>query len=167
MPTDLAEYFRSLTRERSVRAIALRAKVEQTTLNRQLTGRSSLTVEVVVAICRAYDLDLARVFVSVGFITEEEARRFGRNFALADFTDQELTREMVRRLDVGDATSGATEPVPGEVVEDVLAERLAEKALRPEDEIPYIGPLTTDDLPETLAADKRPRKGDDPAGSDV
>lgn len=168
MPQDLARYFRALTSERSVRAIALRAQLDQTTLNRQLTGRSTLTVEVVVAICRAYDLDMADVFVTVGFITEEEARSFGKGFALAEFTDQDLTREMVRRLDVGEATPAASEPVPAAVVEDVLAEKRAEKAARDADDLPYVGTITPENLPANIAASKGPRKGEsDDEGDDT
>jgi transcriptional regulator with XRE-family HTH domain len=164
MPTDLVEYFRALTNERSVRAIALRSGVDQTTLNRQLNGTSTLTVETVVAICRAYRLDMAAVFVGAGFITEEEARRFSLRIRLADFTDQELTREMVRRLEAGEATAHLEEPIATEIVEDVLAEKRAERAVgRLEDaNLPYVGRMTESDLPEGIAADKRPRKGDTP-----
>lgn len=157
VPNDLAAYFRTLTNERSVRAIALRAGLDPSTANRQLNGQSTLTIETVVAICRAYDLDFAEVFVAVGFITEAEARSFSRKFALSQIPDAELTREIVRRLDAGRASAVLTEPVSPELVQEVLDEK------DPEDDIPYIGRLTEKDLPEKRAADKKPRVGDEPA----
>lgn len=150
MPQDLVEYFRTVTKERSVRAIAMRAGLDQSTLNRQLTGTTSLTVETVVAIARAYSLDFAEAFVEVGFITEDEARKFSRRFALSGYSDQDLTREIVRRLDHGTASTDLTEPVPPALVDEVLAE----------DSIPYIGHVT--ETPERIAADKRKKKIDEP-----
>lgn len=155
-PTDLAEYFRLQTQERSVRAIALKAGLDQSTLNRQLTGSTSLTVETVVAVARAYGLDFAETFVAVGFITEDEARHFSRRYSLSDYSDQDLTREIVRRLDSGVATSDITEPVSPDVVEEVLAERSGA------DDVPYIGRISADEVPEKLAADKRPKRSDQP-----
>lgn len=150
MATDLVEYFRAVTKERSVRGISMRTGLDQSTLNRQLNGTTSLTVETVVAIVRAYSLDFAETFVAVGFITEDEARNFSSRFRLDAYTDQELTREIVRRLDNGTASADLTEPVAPELIDEVLAEH----------DVPYIGRVT--DVPERLAADKRPKKIDEP-----
>lgn len=155
-PTDLVEYFRIQTQERSVRAIALRAGLDQSTLNRQLNGTTSLTVETVVAIARAYDLDFADTFVAVGFITADEARRFSRRFSLSDYSDQDLTLEIVRRVNNGAAPT-LTEPIPAAVIEEVLHEKPTGH-----DTVPYIGRISADEVPEKLAADKRPRRSDQP-----
>lgn len=120
MQIDLTDYFTTATGERSVRAIAQRAQIDPSTLNRQLKGKTSLTVETVVAICRAFGLDFAETFVSVGFITEVEARNFSAAFSLSEYTDRELTREMVRRLDRGEATSALTEPITADEIEHAL-----------------------------------------------
>lgn len=157
-PNDLVEYFRIQTQERSVRAIALRAGLDQSTLNRQLNGTTSLTVETVVAIVRAYDLDFADTFVAVGFITADEARRFSRRFALADYSDQDLTLEIVRRVNNGAATTTLTEPIAPAVIDEVLSER----APTAHDEVPYIGRIPADEVPEKLAADKRKKRSDHP-----
>lgn len=157
-PNDLAEYFRVQTKERSVRAIAIRAGLDQSTLNRQLNGTTSLTVETVVAIARAYNLDFAETFVAVGFITDAEARTFSRRYSLSQFADQDLTREVVRRLHDGTATADLTEPVSPAVVDEVLAERDTGGV----DDVPYIGRIPQQDVPERLAADKRPKRSDHP-----
>lgn len=157
-PNDLAEYFRVQTKERSVRAIAARSGLDQSTLNRQLNGTNSLTVETVVAIAIAYDLDFAETFVAVGFITDAEARTFSRRYSLSQFADQDLTREIVRRLNDGTATTDITEPVSPAVVKEVLDERDAGD----HDDVPYIGRIPTQEIPERLAADKRPKRLDHP-----
>lgn len=157
-PNDLVEYFRIQTQERSVRAIASRAGLDQSTLNRQLNGTTSLTVETVVAIARAYNLDFADTFVAVGFITAEEARNFSGRYTLSQFADQDLTREIVRRLNDGSATPDITEPVAPEVVESVLAESNTTW----QDDVPYIGRIAEHDVPERLAADTRKKRSDQP-----
>jgi len=155
-PNDLVEYFRIQTQERSVRAIALRAGLDQSTLNRQLNGTTSLTVETVVAIARAYKLDFADTFVAVGFITADEARNFSRRYSLSQFDDRDLAREMLRRVNDGSATSEITEPIDSELVEEVLSETSHRDA------VPYIGRVSRDEIPEKLAADKRPKRSDQP-----
>lgn len=157
-PNDLVEYFRLQTQERSVRAIAMRAGLDQSTLNRQLNGTTSLTVETVVAIARAYNLDFADTFVAVGFITADEARNFSRRYSLSEFADQDLTREVVRRLHDGTASADITEPVAPEVVEQVVAEREPTG----HDDVPYIGRMAQEDIPERAAADKRKKRSDVP-----
>lgn len=106
---NLREYFLGITGARSERAMAARAGIDQSTLNRQLKG--GVTVETVVSICRAYELPLAPVFVHVGFLTQDEADRFSDAFQLARFTDLELAREIVRRLEAGEAGPELTEPI--------------------------------------------------------
>ena len=112
MGENFTAYFREVTGGRSVRAIAQGAGIEQTTLNRQLNGTTSLTVETVVAICRAYALDMADVFVRVGFITEQEADRLGSRHGLQAFSDLELAKEIVDRIARGEASAALTGELP-------------------------------------------------------
>jgi transcriptional regulator with XRE-family HTH domain len=120
--TKQSDYFTAKTGERSVRAIAEKAGLDQSTLNRQLNGTNGLRVETVVAICRAYDLDILDVFVAVGFITEEESREFASHASLSDISDLELSKEMLRRVAAGSATTAITEPAPEALIDDVLRE---------------------------------------------
>lgn len=105
MRTNLADYFRRLTGQ-SIRAIAQETGIEPSTFNRQLTGSTSVTVETVVAVCRAYDLDLADAFVAAGFITDREANGLGAQVGLSHFSDLELAEEIVRRLATTTSASG-------------------------------------------------------------
>ncbi|RUQ07046.1 hypothetical protein D8M34_06130 [Microbacterium sp. HSID17254] len=112
MADNLSDYFQRATGARSVRAIALRAGLEPSTLNRQLTGATTLAVETVVTICRAFDLDLADAFVAAGYITEEEADRLGARVALSAFSDLELAREIVVRIENATASEDLTGDLP-------------------------------------------------------
>lgn len=122
MRDDLSDYFLRATGARSVRAMAAAIGVEQTTLNRQLKGTPG--IDTVVALCRAYDLDFADTFVAVGYITDLEADRLGSRIGLDAFTDLELAREIVRRIEEGTAGEALTGDLPEDVpgsVEDLDA----------------------------------------------
>lgn len=116
MQDDLSDYFLRATGARSVRAMATETGIEQTTLNRQLKG--SVAVETVVALCRAYDLDIADTFVAVGFITDAEADKLGARIGIGIFTDLELAREIVRRIEAGEAGEALTGDLPATDVRD-------------------------------------------------
>jgi hypothetical protein len=108
---NLSDYFQRVTGERSNRAMAAKVGADASTLNRQLSGATSITVEVVVAICRAYRLDFADAFVKAGFITHDEAVSFADSDALRRIPDVELAREIVRRLEAHEATEVLTDPL--------------------------------------------------------
>lgn len=112
MQENLSDYFLRATGARSVRAIAMKAGLEPSTLNRQLTGSNTLAVETVVTICRAFDLDFADAFVAAGYITEAEADRLGARVALSEFSDLELAREIVVRIENATASEDLTGELP-------------------------------------------------------
>ena len=114
-----------LTGAKSIRAIATQAGVEPSTMNRQANGTTSLTVETLVSICRAYSIDFSDAFVSVGFITEEEAGELGRSHSLAEYTDLELAHEIVRRLEAAEATAPLTEPISSANVSGMTDDELS------------------------------------------
>ena len=122
MNPSARDYFIAKTGEKSLRAMAEKSGLDSSVITRQLNGANGLKVETVVAVCRAYGLDMAEVFVAVGFITEDEARQFNRAFDLADVTELELSKEMLRRVAAGTATKTITGPVPEEVIAEVLRE---------------------------------------------
>ncbi|TCK35483.1 hypothetical protein EDF60_2858 [Leucobacter luti] len=115
-----ASIFLGLTEAKSVRAIAAHAGLDASTTNRQLNGTNALTVETVVSICRAYDIDFARAFVSVGFITADEAQHLGRAQSLASFTDLELTKEFLRRVEAGETRLNPADPLDSESESNVI-----------------------------------------------
>ena len=106
-----AEALTKLTGAKSIRAIAATTGLDNSTLTRQLTGKSTLAIETVVTICRSYALDLSEAFVAVGFITPTEAETLGRTHSLTEYTDLELAQEIVRRLEAATAGPELTEPL--------------------------------------------------------
>lgn len=93
-------WYEIVTNSDSVNAVATKAKIVQTTLNRQVQ-RGRLSPEVVIAIARGYKAPVLDALVSCGYLTEEEAAlkdRFGLEEALQDATDEQLLRELLRRI---------------------------------------------------------------------
>lgn len=132
-----ASIFLSLTGAKSVRAIANHAGLDASTTNRQLTGKTALSIETVVAICRAFDIDFAEAFVAVDFITQDEASKLGDKRSLAYFTDLDLAKEIVRRLEEGEAGPELTEPLPAPGDDsNVIVGGFGNNADTGEDEIP-------------------------------
>lgn len=163
MGENLTDYFREATGERSMRAIAQRAGVEQTTFNRQLNGTSSLTVETVVAICRAYKLDMADTFVRAGFVTEDEAQRLGARLGLGAFSDLELAKEIVDRIARGEASEALTGELP--VPSDDAAGRVVPIRANVPSPIENLTrrPPRTQDRAKIAANEAEPRETDQPA----
>lgn len=89
-------YILDATGESSVRAVAMRAGIEPSTLIRQLKASPSLTT--VRAICRSYNLPLLPAFTAAGFITEAEAASMAASAGLAHYPAVELAEELARRF---------------------------------------------------------------------
>lgn len=84
----------------TVNAVAERAGVIQTTLNRQLKAES-LSPETVVSIARAYGVDVLSGLVAAGLITPDDIKRHGVHAALRDAFDADIAAEVFRRLGDG------------------------------------------------------------------
>ena len=91
------QWYRATVGDDSENAAALRAGIAQRTLNRQLQA-GALSPEVAVAIADAYGRDAVEALILTGLITREHVRRHGALAALADASDDELAREVGRRL---------------------------------------------------------------------
>jgi DNA-binding phage protein len=117
MNERMKDHFLKVTGEKAIRALAIKANIGQSTLNRQLSGTSSVTIETVVAICRSYGLRLAPAFIAAGFITPMEAAEFGIEEALTRATDHQLVTEMMRRVETGNNSSTLTSPVEQSIID--------------------------------------------------
>ena len=104
--TERLSWYRAATRGDSVNAVAKRAGLVQTTLAAQVR-RGELTPQSAVAIARAYEDDPLAALVAIGFLSDEEAAAHARGAALGDATDEELAREVWRRM----ASGAASEPI--------------------------------------------------------
>ena len=115
MNEDLADLLKTLTGARSLRAIATQAKLEPSTLSRQVNG--DLPAETAIAIARAYGLSVVRTLVQLGYVTDAEAAEGTLEAALAQATDEQLAVEMLRRVQSGSAGDAITEPVTSDQIE--------------------------------------------------
>lgn len=91
------EWYEGVTEGLSVNKVALKAGIVQSTLNRQV-NKKQLSPETVIAIARAYHIDVAGALISLGFITADEVRLHGVLATLKAATDRELAAEIARRL---------------------------------------------------------------------
>lgn len=117
MNERMRDHFLAVTGEKAVRTVAAKSGIDQSTLNRQLTGESTLTIETVVALCRTFKLKFAPAFIAAGFITSTEAAEFGVEEALTHATDRQLVTEMLRRVDQAETGSMLTEPLSQAVID--------------------------------------------------
>lgn len=88
-------YIRTATGEPSLNAIERKTGIARATLTRKLKGVPP--VETVVAIARAYGLNLAEVFVNADYIRQDEADALANDGALRKATDRQLAEEILRR----------------------------------------------------------------------
>ncbi|GAA2178666.1 hypothetical protein GCM10009785_02190 [Brooklawnia cerclae] len=94
------QWLRQVAPEAANGAIAARAGLTRSTLNRQI-AQGELKPEVVVAVARAYGKPVLEGLVSCGFITEKEAalkERMGLEEVLAAATDEQLLRAILDRV---------------------------------------------------------------------
>lgn len=131
-------WYRAVTQEDSVNAVAKRAGLVQTTLAAQVR-KGELTPQSVVAIARAYQSDPLSALVAVGFLTDEEVTAYAHRAALGDASDEDLAREVWLRMSSGSASEPITAPEPPLSMQEVKQRRLLEQA-----------------QPATWAADDRP-----------
>lgn len=90
------DWYRGVVKDASINAVAARSGLVQSTLNRQIKAEA-LTPDVVVAVARAYGVDVLDALVANGVLTEDDIRSHWARVALADLTDIELAAEVIRR----------------------------------------------------------------------
>jgi hypothetical protein len=128
---DMKQWLAAVTKDASVNAIAREIEVPHKTLDTQLRSPTGLKPDMVVKIARAYDVSPVAALVDLGLITEKEARDsvgldpMRRSSALRDATDDELLREIGRRIGERNATVSPlpTRPGPNMPVEEAARRR--------------------------------------------
>lgn len=119
MTEALESYVRQAAGGKSIRAIAAEIGMTHTTLGAHLKADVP-DISTVLRVARHYGLPLVQVFVTAGYITEEEAREFSGPFRLEDVSDLELSKEMLRRVAAGSASEVITQPPSEQLIDDVL-----------------------------------------------
>ncbi|GAB3535822.1 hypothetical protein GCM10027403_14580 [Arthrobacter tecti] len=93
---SVRDYLVVATGESSIRAIAGKSGVDQSTLFRQL--ERGMKAETLIRVCRAYDLSPLNALVVAGILSVEEAGHGARSCTLADVSNADLADEVRRRL---------------------------------------------------------------------
>lgn len=98
------EYLRAISDNAAGRSIAATTGIGEATISRWLSGGTDPAPRQVVTVARAYQLNPLDALVVAGYLTEEEAQRpaaVPRALQLRAFSDLELAREAVRRIEAG------------------------------------------------------------------
>ena len=95
---NVNEWLIDLKGEDSMRAASKKSGYAQTTLQRQI-DKGSLSPEMVISLCRAYDRSPVQGLVETGYINEYEVQGVDLAIALHDATNEQLLNEIMRRSD--------------------------------------------------------------------
>ena len=96
---DYRDWLANQTNRATIKEIASQAGLDNSTLGRQLSGKSTLDAASVVKIARALNLNVLESLVAAGYITAAEANTPSPTAALADASDVDLAREILRRAE--------------------------------------------------------------------
>lgn len=93
------QWLEQITNNTAPTSAARRAGLNASTMARQIKG-GELSAETVVAIARTYHAPVLPGLVACGLLTEDEANtRAALGILLTDATDEQLLRELLRRVD--------------------------------------------------------------------
>ncbi|QPZ39735.1 hypothetical protein [Paramicrobacterium chengjingii] len=121
MTETFVEYVKTATGRSSVRAIATDIGMTHTTVGNHLRDATP-DIATVLKIARRFNLELVPLFLAAGYITDVEAEQFRAPTKLSEYSELELSKEMLRRVAAGTAGPTLTEPVSETVIDDVLRE---------------------------------------------
>jgi transcriptional regulator with XRE-family HTH domain len=97
------DYLRAMAGDDNNADIARKGGVSGATVTRWFQGKGP-DAEQVIALARAYDHRPTDALVAAGYLTESEVRTLGappRPLRIRDFTDLEIARETLRRIEEG------------------------------------------------------------------
>lgn len=106
------EWFKRVTRNDSNRRASELAEISPATLGRQLKA-GELSADLIIKIAQAYDESPVVALVDLGLVSAKWMREIGTTTALSRATDEELTDELLRRLNL----------IADEPVDDLAARR--------------------------------------------
>jgi transcriptional regulator with XRE-family HTH domain len=108
-----ASYLNRLMGERSQADFARQLGITDGQLSKWRSASTGVRVETVIAIARQLGDSPLHALVEMGYLEPGDVARFRvqKAFGLDEFTDLELSREIIRRLEKGTATSALTAPI--------------------------------------------------------
>lgn len=108
-----ANYLNRLMGSRSQADFARQLGITDGQLSKWRSGATGVKVETVIAIARTLGDSPLHALVEMGYLEASDVAQFrvAKPFGLEEFTDQELTTEIVRRLEAGTASAALTDPI--------------------------------------------------------
>lgn len=128
---DITTYLKSET-GLSIRGIAERAGLEQSKLNKQLKGDTSLSMETLRDVARGNNLDMLKLFKIAGKITPLEEKRLRSTGAISYLSDEDLADEILRRMKRGATYYDEHSPFETHDSFDLAAKRSTESKGEPD-----------------------------------
>ena len=151
-------WFKRVSRNDSNRRVAERANISDATLGRQLKA-GELSADIIIKIAQAYDESPVVALVDLGFISAKWIQEVGTTTALSRATDEELTDELLRRLQL----------ISDEPVDELARRRSSQAEVHVRSDDYDDGTVRKFDWSEPHAADssidedaERERRGEDP-----
>lgn len=97
--------------------VAEKAGISASTLSRWLSGKQFPSPQQVITLARSYRESPLDALVAAGYLAASELGAYGtpRSLSLRDFSDLEIAREILRRIEEGEASDALTEPMDSEV----------------------------------------------------
>ncbi|TFD47612.1 XRE family transcriptional regulator [Cryobacterium sp. Hh11] len=98
------EFLRMIAGDETGARISERTNTPESTISRWLAGKVEPRPKQVVQIAGAYQADPVQALIAAGYLDESEALSLGsvhRSLQIRDFTDLELAREILRRVEAG------------------------------------------------------------------
>lgn len=131
---DIEAWVKSLPGNPSITAAANEAKIQKTTLFRQIE-RGQLSAETVISLCRAYRVDVAKGLISHGYCTTDdfELNDLSVEQALPSASWNQLFAEITRRVNASPMFEGEFElslDTPVEITVPADFEERKARALR-------------------------------------
>lgn len=128
--TNWATYLNRSMGSRTAAAFAKLIDVTDGQLSKWRSGTGGVHPETVISIARRLGDSPLHALVEVGYLLPEEVAKFAapREFGLDDYTDEELSAEVLRRIQAGSASATLTDPVE---VEDAAPAGSKIRHLRP------------------------------------
>ena len=124
------EFLRTIAEDETGARISERTSMPESTISRWLSGKVEPRPKQVVQVARAYAADPVHALIAAGYLDESDGLSLGsvhRSLQIRDFTDLELAREILRRVEVGGSELLET-PLDGE--HPVMVERDNVRPLR-------------------------------------
>lgn len=113
---NISDYITQVTGY-SIRQLADKSGIDRSKLQRQFSGFNALTMETLRDIARGTGLDMIDLFTQAELITTEESQNIRQSITLEDLSDEDIAREVLRRMERGSETLGepVDQPLPPDV----------------------------------------------------